>query len=92
MTKGSKKDVKPSCAKCPAFGICEKVDKVYEIFHPVPASAPKAGDLFRWTDLFFDTEETIDKVFETLAGKCKIYREIEAKNLRRKDAKDSKGN
>lgn len=65
--------IKPSCGNCVAFGICEKVEKVYEIFHSVPASAPKVGDNFRWTDLFFDIEETIDKVFETLAEKCKTY-------------------
>lgn len=68
-----KKDVKPSCGNCMAFGVCEKVDKVYEIFHSVPASVPKVGHDFKWTDLFFDTEKTIDRIFEVLAGKCKIY-------------------
>lgn len=65
-----------SCTKCPCFSICEKVEKVYEIFHPVPASAPKFGEIFRWTDLFFDEQETINKIFETLAGACKINKEI----------------
>jgi len=69
----TKENVKPSCGNCVAFGICEKVEKVYEIFHSVPASPPKEGYTFKWTDLFFDAEKTIDKIFETLAGKCKIY-------------------
>ena len=80
--------IRPSCVKCPAFGVCKKVEKVYEIFHSVSASAPKAGDTFQWTDLFFDTEEILGKIFEILAGKCKIYREIDA--LWRKNAKSSK--
>lgn len=68
--------MKKSCAKCPCFGICEKVQKIYEVFSPVPASAPKVGEDFRWTDLFFDEEETINIIFEILAGACKINRKI----------------